>query len=294
MDQVLVLGVIAGAIYGLFAIGIVLVYRGTGAVNFAQGEIGTASLFVAWWTITEHGWPWVPGAVVTVASAAAIGLAFERLVVRRMVHADRVTVAVATIGLLSFLLSMELRWFSPSPRIVPPPLQGLGWRIGGVYVSPTQFLAVGLCLAMSAVFTLLLRRTDFGLGVLAAAQDPDATRLVGVPLSRVNAFVWASGAAVSALGALLIVPTIGVFAPGFASVLFLKGLAGAVFGGLTSLQGAFVGGVAVGVIEAGTKRALVHVSGVPGIDLLVVLGIVLLVLLVRPTGLLAELRTREA
>jgi len=294
MDQVIVLGLIAGAIYGLFAIGIVLVYRGTGAVNFAQGEIGTASLFVAWWTITEHGWPWLLGAVATLAFAAAVGLSFERLVVRPMVHADRVSVAVATIGLLSFLLAVELRWFSASPRLVPPPIEGLGVRVGGVYVSPTQWLALGLCVVVAVGFSVILRRTDFGLGVLAASQDPDASRLVGVPLPRVNAFVWASGAVVSALGALLIVPTIGVFAPGFASVLFLKGLAGGVLGGLTSLQGAFLGGLAVGLIEAGTKKALVDVTGVPGIDLLVVLGVVLIVLLVRPTGLLAELRTREA
>src|SRR5437868_1210535 len=137
---------LSGGIYALFAVGIVLVYRGSGVLNFAQGEVGTAGLFLATWLVVDHHLPWIVGALAT-----------------------------------------------------------------------------------------LLRRTDFGLGVLAAAQDSAAARLVGVPVNRVAAFVWGTGAALSTIGCLLIAPGLGAFSVGAVSRLFLFGLAAAVLGGLTSL-----------------------------------------------------------
>src|SRR4051812_23930985 len=105
MGQVLVLGVLAGGIYALFAVGIVLVYRGSRVLNFAQGEVGTAGLFIATWLTVDHGAPWIVGAVVAIVVTAGIGVLFERFVVRRMGDAPRVSVAVATVGLLLFVSS---------------------------------------------------------------------------------------------------------------------------------------------------------------------------------------------
>ena len=295
MGRTLVLGLISGGIYGLFAVGIVLVYRGSGALNFAQGEIGTLSLYAAYAVTVEHGQPWIVGALAAVVLAAFLGWLFEWLVVRHMVEATRVSVAVGTVGFLSLLIALEFRWFGASPRILPPPIAGTGVKLLGVYVSPTQFLALAVTALVGGGLALLLKRTDFGLGVLAAAQDPIAVRLVGVPLARVSAFIWAAGAAVTALAALLIEPTIGVFAPTFASDLFLRGLAAAVVGGLTSLPGAFVGGLAVGLIEA-TAGHVVSQSTIPGVQPLTVTLLILAVLLFRPQGLVAGLgvRTRPA
>lgn len=293
LGQVLVLGLISGGIYGLFALGVVLVYRGSGSLNFAQGEIGTFGLFVAWFLVTAHGLPWVFGALAALAVAAILGAGFELLIVRPMVDASRLAVAVATIGLLSLLLAGELRLYSASPRLLRAPIGGIGPEIFGVHVSPTQFLALGVTVVVAAGLALVLRRTDFGLGVLAAAQDPVATRLVGVPLARVSAFVWGMAAAAAALGALFIEPTIGVFAPGFASVLFLKGLASAIIGGLTSLPGAFVGGITVGILEAAATK-WIRPEGLPGIADLTIFVIVLVTLLVRPNGLLGGMRAQRA
>jgi branched-chain amino acid transport system permease protein len=289
----LVLGIVAGGIYGLFALGIVLVYRGTGALNFAQGELGTAALYLAWWLVTDHGLPWIVGAVAAIAMAAVLGLAFERLVVRSMVQASRLSVAIATVGLLSLLLALEFRAFSASPRQLKGPIGGGGFELAGVVVSPTQVLSLVVVAVVGVGLAMFLRRTDFGLGVLAAAEDPVAVRLVGVPLSRVSAFVWATGAGLSALGALLIVPSIGVFSPGFANGLFLRGLAAAVVGGLTNLPGAFVGGLVVGIVEAGVADRFAD-SGLPGVKTLAIFGVILVVLLVRPQGLLTALRSRGA
>ena len=293
MATTLVLGLIAGGIYGLIAVGIVLVYRGSGALNFAQGEIGTFALYLAWFLVEEKSSPWIVGAVAAIALAAVIGAAFERLVVRRMVDANRMSVAIATIGLLSFLLAVEYKFFSGSPRTLRGPITGKSVQLFGVFVSPTQILAVIVTIAVGVSLAAMLRKTDFGLGVLAAAQDPAAVRLIGVPLGRVSAFVWGTGAAISALAALLIVPTVGAFAPGYATGLFLGGLTAAVVGGLLSLPGAFVGGVIVGLLEAFATDLLAD-TGIRGVRVLAVFVALLVVLLVRPQGVLAGLRRSGA
>lgn len=287
MGQTLVFGLVAGGIYGLFAVGIVLVYRGSGVINFAQGEIGTFALFIAWYLVTDRGMPWLVGALAAVLVAAAIGGGFERVVVRPMIDGSKVAVAVATVGLLGFLLALELRLFTASPRSIAGPISGLGVKVAGVYVSPTQLLSLVVTLAVAGGLAAMLKRTDFGLGVLAAADDPVAVRLVGVPLAKVSGFIWSAGAAVAALAALLIEPTVGVFVPGFASELFLRGMAAAVVGGLKSLPGAFVGGLVVGLIEAGAGQWLGDLD-VPGVQVLSVFVLILLVLLFRPQGILSR------
>lgn len=287
MGQVIVLGLISGGIYGLFAVGTVLVYRGSRVLNFAQGEIGAMCCFLAWFLVTENGLPWIVGAVAAVALAATVGWAFERVVVRPMGDAPRLSVSVATVGLALVILATELRFNGPNPRELAGPITGSGWSVAGVLVSPTQVLALVVAVAMAVGFTVLLRQTDFGLGVLAAAQDPNMARLVGVPLARVSGFVWAAGAGVSTLGALLIVPQLGVFTPGVFGRLFLFGLAAAIVGGLTSLPGAFVGGVVVGLVESSAGRIFAE-SSFPGLETLAIFVLVLLSLLFRPEGLLAR------
>jgi branched-chain amino acid transport system permease protein len=286
MGQVLVLGVLSGGIYALFAVGIVLVYRGSRVLNFAQGEVGTAGLFIATWLTVDHGLPWIVGALVAIAAAAGIGVLFERFVVRPMGDAARVSVAVATVGLLLFVSSVELIVFKlgGKPRSIDGPLTGAGTKIAGVVVSPTQMVSLLVALAVGVGLAVLLRRTDFGLGVLAAAQDVSAARLVGVPVNRVAAFVWGTGAALSTLGCLFIAPGLGAFAPGAVSRLFLFGLAAAVLGGLTSLPGAFAGGLIVGIVESSAGRIFNNVS-LPGVKTLAVFVLLLVTLLVRPDGL---------
>jgi branched-chain amino acid transport system permease protein len=293
VDQVLVIGAVNGTIYALFAVSVALVYRGTRTINFAHGEVGTLSLYVAWWIITDSGLPWVLGAIVALAVAAAIGVAFERFVVRPLEKADRATVAVATVGLLSLLLALQLQLFGASPRTLKGPIGGLGIRIAGVYVSPTQLLALVIVVTVAVAVTRVLRRTDFGLGVLATASDPDAARLMGVPVNRVSGFVWGAGAALAALAALLVVPSVGAFAPGYATELYLRGIVAAVLGGLSSPLGAIAGGYALATLEYGTRRAFLR-STVPGLEYIVILVVVLVVLVARPTGLLATARTRGA
>ena len=287
MGQVLILGLIAGGISALFAVGVVLVYRGTGVLTFAGGEIGAVSLYTAA-LLVEHGVPYAVAAVLAVAVATVLGLVFEVLVVRVMREADPVTVSVATVGLTFLLLSTEILVFGSSPKVLTNPFHA-SVTVFGVVLRAHQVLAVLLSLGLGFGLQAVLRRTDFGLGILAAAQDPAAVRLVGVPLSQISLVLWGGGAALAGIAALLVEPTVGVITPGYASELYVSGLAAAVIGGLTSLPGAVIGGVVLGVAQAAASRlAQGHI--VPGLSYLVSLGLVLAVLLGRTV--LPELRRR--
>ncbi|MCU1588109.1 MAG: branched-chain amino acid transporter permease [Frankiales bacterium] len=279
MGQVLVLGLIAGGIYALFALGVVLVYRGTGVLTFAQGEIGTVSLYFAAYLVVDHGASYYLAAPLAIALAAAVGAVFYLVFVKWMKDADPVTTAVATVGLALFLLSGEVMLFGQSPKDLPTPFT---WSFDafGVVVRLHQVLAIVIALALGFGLQAMLRRTDFGLGILASAQDPAAARLVGVPLSRVQLTLWSTGAALSGVAALLVEPTVGIITPGYASELFVGGLAAAVIGGLTSLPGAVVGGVLLGITQAAASRLLAS-HGIPGLDYIVTLALVLVALLIR-------------
>lgn len=285
MGEIAVVGLVEGTLVAILAVAITLTYRGTGTVNFALGEVGTLGLYVAWWLSIEKGLPWAVGAAGALAVGTGVGVVFERLVVRPMHVANPVTISVATVGLLSFLLALEYQVFGASPRAVAVPLNGFGVRVAGVVVTPTQLLSVGVVIAVAVGLALFLRHTDFGLGVLATAQDPEAARLMGVPVARATTFVWGASGAAAALAALFMAPTIGVVSPGIASThLYAVALAAAVVGGLSSLPAAFIGGLLVGVSKAAVLRAFAG-SDLPGKEYLVYLAIVLAVLLVRPDGI---------
>ena len=285
--QPIVLGVIAGSIYALIALGITLVYKASRVLNFAQAEVGTLTLYATWWVTQRQHQSWWVGAVASIAAAIAIGLVFERLVIRRMLTAPRVTVAVATIGLFSLMIAVELALFAGTIYILPPPISHGGVSIAGVYVNANQWLALGVVAAVAAALAAFLRYTDFGLAVLASADDPVAAQLMGAPRGRISAFTWATAGALSAIAVLLIEPTVGVLAPGAFNGLFLGGLTAALVGGLSSLPGAFVGGLVVGIAEAEVKAHLV-IQSIPSFQVTAMLIIVLLVLLLRPQGLLGS------
>ncbi|HVT64562.1 MAG TPA: branched-chain amino acid ABC transporter permease [Mycobacteriales bacterium] len=286
--QTIVVGLIAGTIYALLAAGITLVYKATRAVNFAQAEIGTLAIYMTWWISGKHGQPWWLGALAALAVGVAIALVFERFVMRALVTASQITKTVATIGLLGLLTGLEARWFAGSAKIFPPPLTHGGITIAGVLISPTQVLAVIVVAVIAAVLALFLRGTRFGLAILASADDPVAAQLMGVPRARVSAVTWAIAGGLSVIACLLIEPTVGVLSPASFSTLFIYGLTAALIGGLTSLPGAFAGGLLVGLLQAEVVAHFVQYNQVPGPENLAMLVIVLGVLLVRPQGLLGS------
>jgi branched-chain amino acid transport system permease protein len=287
VSQALVVGLITGGIYGLYALGLVLVYKGSGVLNFAQAELGTFTLFLCQVLVTNHGQPYVVGALGAIAAAVAMGVVFERLAVWPLRAAPRITVAVATIALLSLLIALELTVFGLLPRQLDPAIHGAGWRVFEVVVTPTQAVSLLFVLAIGLGLAAFLRFTDFGLAVVAAAQDQEAVRFLGIRLARLSLFTWGLAAALSAIAALLIQPSVGVVSPSAFGGIFIKALGAALIGGLTSMPGAFAGGLVVGVADAEIRHLTVH-SSLVGLPELVIFVAVVATLMFRPRGLLGE------
>jgi branched-chain amino acid transport system permease protein len=286
MGQVLISGLVNGGIYGILALGIVIVYRGSRVLNFAQAEMGTFGLYIAYSLIVDRDMPWIVGAFAALVVVAAMSWMFERFVIRQLVDSPRVTVAVATIGLLLLLLALEVKIWGSGPKFLAGPVAGspFGSPVLGYVVSWTQLLALVVAAAVGFGLNAFLRRTDFGLGVLAAAQDSVAVRMMGVSFARVSAFTWVTAGVLGALAVLLVEPSIGSFFPGHFSVganaLFIPALAAALIGRLDNLTHAFLGGLGVGIAQQAIQRQFVD-STIPGVSTVAVFAIIIGALLLR-------------
>jgi branched-chain amino acid transport system permease protein len=180
-------------------------------------------------------------------------------------------------------VALEITLFGPVGRNLPPPVTGHSVNVIGVFVSPNQIASLVLVALVAGGLAAFFRFTDFGLSVVAAAQDQEALRFLGIPLARASMFTWGLAAVLSALAALLIQPDIGVISPGAYSGIFIRALSAALIGGLSSMRGAFLGGVIVGVGEAAIRHATVGTS-LTGLPELCIFAAVVLTLVFRPQG----------
>lgn len=288
LGQALVGGIVTGAAYGLLALGLVLIYKSSGVFNFTQGEFGTVAVFVMWLLHTS-GKPYVLSLIGGLIAAVALGLLTERLVVRPLFDAARVTLLVATAGVSLLLVGVEI-WFGEAKlRQIDPALSGKGVRLLDTTVTPQQLLLLAVLGVLAAILAYFFNRTNLGLAILGASQEPTATELVGISVKRLSSFTWALAALLGGLAGVIAVPVNSTFGPGVLTSAFLiPAFTAAVLGGFTSLPGAFVGGVLVGVVQsvAVTKASswFDFVPGSPGV--LIVFLLLVGVLVVRPSGLL--------
>jgi branched-chain amino acid transport system permease protein len=278
----LLAGITEGSTYGLIALGIVLVYKATRVLNFAQAEIGTIAVYIEW-ELWRLGVP-VPFAILpALALAVAMGAGTE-YILRPLANAARLTVTVATLGIATALGAFEVIVFKPDPHNAPRIVGGVLFSAANVEVTRGLALAFFVTAGLGVALYFFFKRTLFGLGVLAAAQDEKALRLMGLPLNRVSMFTWGAGALVTALAAIILAPVQGVFTPFFMTLLLVPGLAAALVGGLTSMPGAFVGGIAIGLVNNFAK--FYFGEKVPGAEYVGIWLVMVAVLIFKPNGLL--------
>lgn len=275
-------GITDGASFGLVALGIVLVYKATRVLNFAQAEIGTIAIYVEW-ELWRLGVPVFIGLFVALVFAAIMGAGTE-YILRPLASAQRLTVTVATLGIATALGFYEIIRFNTDPHNAPDLAPGTLFTVGTTDFKSGRVLAFFVTAGLGIGLYAFFKRTLFGLGVLAAAQDQKALRLMGMPLNTVSMFTWATGAVLTALAGLILMPTIGSFTPFAMTLILIPSLAAALVGGLTSLPGAFVGGIVVGIIQNIAK--FFYGDTIPGAEFLAVFAAMLLVLIFRPNGLL--------
>lgn len=244
--QLAIAGVSVGSIYALVALAIVIPFKASGVLNFGQGEIVTFGAYAAL-VLTQLALPYPLVVAGVIVLGAAGGVVIERLLIRPIVKAPEFTLVIATfaIGLLiKGVLSIR---FGDSPNTIDGPFGSDPLVAAGLRFNPTS-LWIFACTALVTVAVMLfLRRTRLGKAMRAVSVNPEAARLMGIRVESVYRWSWAISTAIGALAGLLFAPLIGIN-PEIGQLL-LRGLLGAVIGGFTSIPGAVVGGIAVGLLE---------------------------------------------
>jgi branched-chain amino acid transport system permease protein len=289
--QQVVAGLADGAIYASLALALVLIYRATHVINFAQGEMGMFATYVAWSLITNHGLSYWPAFALTLLLAFVGGVLVQEVVIRPLHRGGELTVVMATVALLVILNGLASWIWGPEEKILPSPFPNGSWDIGGVQISQQNVGVIGVVVACVIVLWLFFRFTKLGLALRASAINPQASRLLGVRVPLMLSIGWGFAAVLSAIAGLMAAPALFVFTPNFMQVILIYSFAAAVLGGIESPMGAVVGGLALGVTInlLGTYVDFVTAE----MQLPVALAILLAVLILRPGGLLGTVAVRR-
>ncbi len=290
LAQQTVIGLSSGGLWALLALAIVLIYRSTGVVNFAQGEMAMFSTFIAW-SLVHHGLSYWAAFVLTVAISFAGGAAVERVVIRPVERAPAITVVIVTLGLL-FLVDGAARWaWSSDTRSLPNAFSTRPIDVAGVAFSIQDLGNIGVSVGVVVLLALFFRFTKLGLALRATALNPAESRLLGIRVSWMLALGWGLAAAMGAVSGMLTAPALASFDQNLMQPVLLYALAGAVLGGLESPVGAVVGSLLLGVF---VNLVGIYVGWVgTALRLPVALAVILGVLLLRPAGLFGRAAARR-
>ncbi|MEJ2718520.1 MAG: branched-chain amino acid ABC transporter permease [Deltaproteobacteria bacterium] len=282
--QYTITGLSTGGVYALVALGLALIYRSTRILNFAHGDVTTAGTFIAFMLVTMH-MPFLASAILGLLAGAGIAMAFYFVILipaqRR--EATQLGQIILTVGLGLILQGLVSYFGGTEPHSFPFPLSEFKvYEIRGVAISQLGLGTLGISLLACFLFYLLVQKTRLGLAMRATSETLPAAQTLGIPTRQVLALSWGMAAALGVLAGLFLAPAL-ILDPFFMLEPFLKGFAAAILGGLNSLPGAIAGGLILGVAEswAGGYISIAFKNTLAFL-------IIILVLLVRPEGLLGE------
>jgi branched-chain amino acid transport system permease protein len=288
--QVIIDGWATGSLYGALAVAVVLIYRSTGIVNFAQGEMAMFSTFIAW-GLLQAGFPLGLALLATLAISFAGGMLIERVIIRPVEGGEVLTLVIVTLGLY-ILVNSAAGWIWGFGNRAFPSVFGDGTvDLAGVSISVESIGIVAVLLAVVGILFAVFQRTKVGLAMRAVSINPESSRLVGISVGRTLMIGWGIAALVGALAGALIAPRLFLDVNFMGSVLIYS-FAAATLGGFDSPFGAVLGGWIIGIAEnlAGTYVDFIGSD----LKILVPLGAILIVLLFRPSGLFGSAEVARA
>ncbi|HJA77422.1 MAG TPA: branched-chain amino acid ABC transporter permease [Candidatus Desulfovibrio gallistercoris] len=275
-----------GSLYALIAIGYTMVYGILRLINFAHGDILMVGAYFVFFGTFAFGWPWGLAAILAIVGASVIGVAIERVAYRPLREAPRISALISAIAVSFFIESLAVVVFSGQPRpVIQPEWLITEWQLGQVRILKLTAFVPVMTAILVAVLLYVVYKTKPGLAMRAISRDIETTRLMGVRVDNIIAFTFCIGSALAAASGIMwalrypqVHPYMGIM-PG------LKAFIAAVFGGIGSIQGAVIGGLALGFVEIMAVAFLPELSGYRDAFAFVLL---VLVLVVKPTGLLGE------
>jgi branched-chain amino acid transport system permease protein len=288
--QQIVFGLALGAVYGSLALAIVLIYRTTRVVNFAQGEMAMFTTYICWSLTANHGLSFWSAFFLTLGIAFLLGAAVERVVIRPFEHASHLTVILVTIALFVIFNGLASWIWNPEQRVFLGPFSARPFNVGGVAISRQDVGVIVVTLISVILLWAFFRFTKLGLAMRAAAVGPGPSRLLGVRVGWMFAMGWGFAAALGAVSGIMVAP-IAFLSPTMMQAVLIYAFAAAVLGGIDSPFGALVGGLALGV---GTTLLGAYVDFVTvELELPIAFTVLVLVLLFRPAGLFGRVVVRR-
>lgn len=280
--QMILSGIAVGSFYALMGLGMVLIYKASQVPNFVQGEMALLPVFLAYMLLETYGLPWFVAFPVTLLFALLLGCFLEFAILRRAKEPNILGLIIITIGMEMILLGLVSWKFGADQRSMPFPISTYdSIAIGDLYISTLEMLTLVVALIIMLVLFLFFRFSKHGVAMKASQQNENAAKLMGIKVHRVRMVTWGISSLVGCVAGLLIAPIL--VEPYMMWDFMLKGFAGAVVGGMTSLPGAVLGAYIVGIVEN-------LFGGYVSIEFksVVAFAIIVLVLCVKPSGLFAR------
>jgi branched-chain amino acid transport system permease protein len=281
--QLLISGIAQGCIYGLIALGFVLIYKATETVSFAQGELMMLGAFCGLAGMTLLGFPYWLSVLCAIAGMAVFGMLLERIVIRPILGQPAFSIVMLTIGIgyVARGLITMIPGIGTETHTLPVPYKDQIWKLGTLVLNVEQMVVIAATAVLSVVLFAVFKYSKIGIAMQASSQNQLAAYYMGIPVKRINGLVWGLAAAVAAIAGLLLAPITFVHAN--MGLIGLKAFPAAVVGGFGSLPGAIVGGLIIGIVESFSGFYLPD-----GFKDIAAYIVVLVMLMVKPNGLFGE------
>lgn len=279
--QLTITGLSMGMIYALVALGFVVIYKSSDVINFAQGEMLMFGAYLTFAFVAQFGLPWTVGVLLTLITAAFLGVLAETFVLRPLIGEPIISMIMATIGLSSVLRAIINAVWGPVPRQFPGFIPTDVVQIGGAAIGMDRLIAIGVAIVFLVAFTLFFRYTREGIAMRAIADDQQAALSMGISIKRVFAIAWGIAGISAAVAGIILANIVGV--SGDIGILGLRVFPVVILGGLDSIPGAIIGGIIIGLLEFYTGGYIGE-----GLNLIVPFIVLIVVLMVRPYGLFGK------
>ena len=278
----LINGISLGSVYAIIALGYTMVYGIAKMLNFAHGDIIMVGAYVCFFATGQFGLPPIAGVLLAMVVCTILGMVIERLAYKPLRQAPSLAVLITAIGVSYFLQNSALLLWKSDPKVFTSVVPGGALTLGSVNITYVALVTVLSCVVIMLVLSFFTGPTQLGKAMRACSEDKAAAQLMGIDVNRTISMTFAIGSALAAVAGVLLCSTYPTLMPTTGSLPGIKAFTAAVFGGIGSIPGAMLGGILLGIIEIFAKAFNTNISDA------VVFAVLIVVLLVKPSGLLGK------